>query len=118
MTDRVALKDASFDRASFSLRTSHTFFLEHVGRVVVESASFLTERGVFTVHCYTAASAASLDRPLFDNVISSVRLDPELAYRPRLADLWPPSSATVAFAAATLVAIVALVIALRRRARR
>ena len=115
--DRLALNQASFDRASYSLRTSHTFFLANVGRVAVVSASFLTERGMFTVHCYTAASAASLDRPLFDDIISSVHLDPQLAYRPRLADRWPPSSATLAFAAAALVAIVALVVAVRRRAR-
>jgi hypothetical protein len=117
-TDRLALNKASFDRASFSLRTSHAFFLENVGRVAVESASFLTERGVFTVHCYTTASAASLDRPLFDKVISSVHLDPQLAYRPRLADRWPPSSGTLAFAAAALVSIVVLVVALRRKTRR
>lgn len=116
--DRLALNQASFDRASYSLRTSHTFFLANVGRVAVVSASFLTERGVFTVHCYTAASAASLDRPLFDKIISSVHLDPQLAYRPRLADRWPPSSATLAFAAAALASIVVLVVALRRKARR
>ncbi len=114
----VTLKDATFDRESYSLRTSHSFYLENVGRVVVESASFLTERGVFTVHCYTAASSASLDRPLFAYVLASVHFDPHIAYRPRLSDRWPPSPATAAFAAAALFAFLLLVIAWRRRHRR
>jgi len=105
----------SFDRASFSLRVTNTLDLTIEGTVRVDSVSFLTERGLFTIHCYAPASQTDVYAPLFADIIASVRLGEDIAYRPRLADRWPPTPATIALSGAALGAVIVLVLALRRR---
>ena len=117
MLNRVELDEVSFDRASFSLRVTNTLDLIVEGIARVDTFSFLTERGLFTIHCYAPASQTDVYAPLFADIIASVRLDEDIAYRPRLGDRWPPSPATIAFAAAALGMAVLLVLALKRRVR-
>ena len=115
MLNWVELDEVSFDHASFSLRVTNILDLTVEGIVRVDTFSFLTERGLFTIHCYAPASQTDVYAPLFADIIASVRLDEDIAYRPRLADRWPPTPATIAFAAAALGTAVLLVLALRRR---
>jgi hypothetical protein len=114
----VELDRVTFDRRTFSLRVTSTLDLETEGKARVESASFLTQRGLFTVHCYAHLKSIDQMAPLFADIIDSVRFDESLAYRPRLSDRWPPTPADLAFAAAALLAAILLMVVIRRRGRR
>jgi len=118
MLNRVELDEVSFDRASFSLRVTNSLDLTVEGTVRVDTFSFLTERGLFTIHCYAPASQTDMYAPLFADIIASVRLGEDIAYRPRLADRWPPTPATIVLSGAALGAVIVLVFALRMRSRR
>ncbi len=107
MVRGMELGDAVFDRETFSLRLSNTLDLSFEGETAVRSVAFLTERGLFTMHFYAHASKIEGIEPLFEQIIDSVRFDEELAYRPRLSDLWPPRPPTILLAVALLIAVVA-----------
>jgi hypothetical protein len=111
----MKLDSVFYDRESHSLRLENVLDYEHEGEVLVESASFLTERGWFTVHCYTRVSERDLTAPLFDRVIASVRFDDELLYRPRLTDRLPRFFMPLLLVAALIAAVLAIVVARHRR---
>ncbi|MCG6950592.1 MAG: hypothetical protein LJE93_16890 [Acidobacteria bacterium] len=108
MVRGIELGSAVFDREKYALHLSNTLDLKFEGETSVESVAFLTERGLFTVHFYADASQTARTDPLFRRISESIRFDEELAYRPHLTDLWPPSPSTVFFLLAALVAAVAL----------
>lgn len=112
----VELTALSFDPERFCLRVDSVLDLAIEGRTMVRSASFLTERGVFTIHCYDLEDRAELSAALFERMIASVRFDDRLAYRPRLADRWSSRmTAVILFTAA--VVLVGAGLAARRRLR-
>jgi len=114
----VELEEVAFDRKTFSLRVSNILNLEIEGEARVDSASFLTERGLFTVHCFGHISRVEEMAPVFADIIDSVRFDESVAYRPRLSDRWPPTPASIAYGAAALAAAILLLLAIRRRGHR
>ncbi len=82
----VAVDDLSFDPKSFCLRLEHSLDLRIRGRVRVLTASFLTERGLISFHFVDRERRINDGRLLFGRIVESVRLSPEIAYRPRLTD--------------------------------
>jgi len=115
--DNLELDNAFFDRDRYLLRLTNTLGTERQYMISVLSASFLTQRGLLTLHCYTYATQATVVAPIFDRVVDSVRIDDELRYRPRLGDRWPPRPSTLAFTAAAVSAAIFLILDLRRRRR-
>jgi hypothetical protein len=115
--ESLELDDAYFDHSRFLLRLTNTLGIERSGSVTVLSASFLTERGMFTLHCYTYSTQATVVAPIFERVVDSVRFDDELQYRPRFGDRWPPRPSTLAFSAAAVLILIVLVVEIRRRRR-
>jgi len=115
LLDGLVLDDAFFDSDRYVLRLTNILGLERENRISVMSASFLTERGLFTLHCYTYTPQATVVAPIFERVVDSTRFDDELRYRPRLSDLWPPRPSTLAFAAAFVSIVILLALDLRRR---
>jgi hypothetical protein len=89
LMDNITLDQLFFDHSRYALRVSSSLDLADVGKVGVHTASFLTERGRFVVHCYDLLPRFELTAPLFDDLIRSVRFAPPLAYRPRLSDRYP-----------------------------
>jgi hypothetical protein len=114
----LELEEAHFDRKTYSLRISSILNLQLEGLARVESVSFLTERGLFTVHCYAHDTRVEEMAPVFAAIIDSVRFDDSVAYQPRLSDRWPPTPASVMFGAAALAAAILLLLAIRRRGHR
>lgn len=113
----LQLTGVTFDRERFCLRVDSVMELSIEGRVVVRSASFLTERGLLTLHCYELEERIAATAPVFEQIIDSVRFDDRIAYRPRLTDLWSSRHTAVAlFALAALLAAAALVARRRLRA--
>jgi hypothetical protein len=111
----LQLTGVTFDRARFCLRVDSVMDLSIEGRVVVRSASFLTERGLLTLHCYELEERIAATAPVFEQIIDSVRFDARIAYRPRLTDQWSSRHTAVAlFALAAALASAALA-AHRRR---
>ena len=114
----VRLTSLAFDADSYCLRVDSVLDLPFDGPTLVRSASFLTERGTFTLHFYDLEDRGTESAPLFEAMVASVRIDDRLAYRPRPLDRWSSRAAGVAlFAVAALLAAVALG-AQRRRAKR
>jgi len=111
----VELENVIFDRKTYSLRVSSILDLKLEGKAKVESASFLTERGLFTVHCYAHFSNAEAMAPVFTAIIDSVLFDEDVAYKARLSDRWPPTPASIMYGAAALAAAILLLLAIRRR---
>ena len=114
----IELEAARFDRRRYAIYLTNTLDLAFEGRVSVTTVSFLTERGLFTLHCYAGADHALVMAPLFDRVIDSVRFDGELRYKPRLGDRWPPRPSTVAYGVAALIAIILILSLIRSRRHR
>jgi hypothetical protein len=113
----LELTDVAFDRRRFCLRVDSVMDLSIEGRVVVRSATFLTERGVFTLHCYELEDRIAATAPVFERIIDSVRFDDRIVYRPRLTDQWSSRhTAVVLFVLAAVLAAVALVARHRLRA--
>ena len=111
------LESVEYDKRNHTLHLSNKLVLKTEGKVSVRSVSFLTERGLFSLHCYAYSPQATVVAPIFDRVIDSVRFDDELNYEPRLGDRWPPRPSTIAYGAAALVAVI-LVLSLIRSWRR
>jgi hypothetical protein len=110
----LALGETDFDRDSFALYMANTLDLRIEGETAVETVAFLTERGLFTIHFYAHASESAAMDPIFEHVTRSVRFDDELAYRPRLADRWPPRPIAFFLLAAVIAVVVMTVHVLRR----
>lgn len=118
LTDRAGplVRGLDFGGAFYD-REAHALYLENIldheleGEILVESASYLTERGWFTIHCYARLSDRDLTAPLFERVIASVRFDDELRYRPRLTDRLPPLFMPLLLAAVLIAAVLAIVLA-------
>ncbi len=111
------VNNVSFDREDFSLRMNNTIDFQAAGKTIVASASFLTERGLFTVHCYAHISQNIDAAPIFDRVIDSVRIDKSIRYQPRISDRLPPMAVLVAYSVAAILAaaIFITLMVLRRR---
>jgi len=107
-----------FDRENYSLHIKNTIDLKYEGKTMVTSVSFLTERGLFTIHCYALISQNTAMKPVFDSIIESVRIDQSIRYRPRLGDRLPQRPALIAYAIALALALVVLGIYLVGRRRR
>jgi hypothetical protein len=115
---KLRLNEVFFDRETFSIHVATTLDLKFEGKVLVTSVSFLTERGVFTVHCYALISQHVAMMPVFDRILASVRIDDSIRYRPRLSDRLPPRPALIAYAIAFALAVLTLVVHLYQRRRR
>jgi hypothetical protein len=111
----VELTGISFDRQRFCLRVDSVLDLAIEGRVVVRSTSFLTERGLLTLHCYEIEDRIDATAPVFEQIIASVRFDERIAYRPRFTDQWSSRHTALAL---FLVAAGLLAAALAARSRR
>jgi hypothetical protein len=108
----VAVDRVAFDRSNYSIRLEHSLDLRIRGRITVLTAAFLTERGLVTLYYADRERRIDRGRELFDRIVASVVLAPEIAYRPRLGDRWPGLPFFVAAAGLTAVLIALLV---RRR---
>lgn len=114
----VRLTGLSFDRNRYCLRVDSVLGLAIEGPVLVRSASFLTERGLLTLHCYEAEARAREVLPIFEAIIDSVQIDDSIAYRPRLTDRWSSAhAAAMLFVLAGLFAVVGVAAWLRARRR-
>jgi len=114
----MELRDAIFDRESFSLTLRNTLVLSNEGKTSVKSVAFLTERGLFTMHFYSRIKATDTMDEISTRIVDSVRFDDELRYRPRLLDRWPPRPATILVVVGLLIAIISLAVHLSQRRRR
>lgn len=114
----LRLNDVLFDRHTFSIRVANTLDLSYEGKVIVHSASFLTERGLFTVHCYALLSQNLRMKPVFDTILDSVRFDESIRYRPRLGDRLPPRPALISYLIAAILTLIILVTYLAQHRRR
>jgi hypothetical protein len=117
LVNGIRFEGAVYDRETHSLRVRNTIDLRLEGKIAVESVSFLTENGLFTIHCYASIPQFTRVAPVFADIIASVKLDESLRYRPRLSDRWPPRPSEIAFAAAAAAAVIFLLVALLRRGR-
>jgi len=114
----VHLTGLSFDPDRYCLRVDSVLDLAIEGPTVVLSASFLTERGVFTLHFYDLEDRLQESAPLFDRMIGSVRFDDPIAYRSRLLDRWSSRNAAVLlFAVAALLVLLGIGAGYRLRLR-
>jgi hypothetical protein len=111
----VAVERVSFDPASFTIRLEHALDLRVRGRARVLTAARLTERGFIAFHYIDRERRIETGRELFDAVLDSVEIAPELAYRPRLLDRWPGLPFFGAAAAVALVLAVYLAVRSRHR---
>lgn len=118
LLEKLRLNEVFFDRETFSIHVATALDLKFEGKVLVTSVSFLTERGVFTVHCYALISQHVAMMPVFDRIIESVRIDDSIRYRPRLSDRLPPRPALISYAIAFALAVLTLVVHLYQRRRR
>jgi len=118
LLDDRRLNEVFFDRENFSLHIKNTIDLKYEGKTMVTSVSFLTERGLFTIHCYALISQNLAIKPIFDAIIKSVRIDESIRYQPRLSDRLPQRPALVSYAIALAFAVLALGVYLIGRRRR
>jgi len=102
----VAVDNLDFDSSIHCLRLEHSLDLKFKGRVTVLTAAFLTERGFVTLRYADREKRMDEGRLLFNKIVHSVSLAPEIAYRPQLSDRWPgfPFFLAAALTAGVLVA--------------
>ncbi len=112
------LNEVFMDRETHALHVTNTLDLKYEGKVMVKSVSFLTERGLFTVHCYALISQHVAMNPVFDRILESVAIDESIRYRPRLGDRLPPTPAVISYAIALFFAVLVLIVFLVQRRRR
>jgi hypothetical protein len=118
LLENLHLNEVSFDRETSSVHVANTLDLKYEGKTMVTSVSYLTERGLFTVHCYALISQHLAMKPVFNSILESVRIDESIRYRPRLSDRLPPTPALISYAIALFFAVLVLVILLIQRRRR
>jgi hypothetical protein len=111
----VAVEGVSFNPATYCLRLEHSLDLRFKGRVTVLTAAFLTERGLVTFHFVDRERRINDGRVLFDRIIGSLRIAPEISYQPRTSDHLPGLPFFVA--AAIVAAALMVFLLLRRRSR-
>ncbi len=115
------IKDVHIDGLFFDvdrkcLLVNSTLDLTIEGLTSVRSASFLTERGLFVVHCYDRLATLNRSAEIFDRVIQSVQLADDIRYQPRWQDrLSSRSAALLLFLLAAGAGVVALIHHLRAR---
>lgn len=99
------LERVTYDGRRRLLRMEHRLDLRLRGEIRVLTAAFLTEQGWLVFHLSERGQRVDAARQLFDRIVDSVRFDPAVAYRPRLADRWPgwPFFAAAALTAALLI---------------
>jgi len=118
LLEGLHLNDVFLDRETFAIHVTNTLDLKYEGKVLVKSVSFLTERGLFTVHCYALISQNVAMNPVFDTILDSVRIDESIRYRPRLGDRLPPTPALISYAIALFFAALVVVVLVVQRRRR
>jgi hypothetical protein len=118
LLEGLHLNDVFLDRETYAIHVTNTLDLKYEGKVLVKSVSFLTERGLFTVHCYALISQHLAMNPVFDTILDSVRIDESIRYRPRLGDRLPPTPALISYAIALFFAVLVLVVFVVQRRRR
>ena len=112
----LQLTGVTYDPRRHCLRVDSVMELSIEGRVAVRSASFLTERGLLTLHFYELEDRLAATAPVFEEILDSVRFDARIAYRPRFADQWSSRhTAVVLFVLAAAFAAAAIVARRRRR---
>jgi hypothetical protein len=109
------VRQAFFDLGTYSLRLFSTIQTEAGSLVEVRSASFLTEKGLFVIHCYELSSRIEESGPVFDAVFASVAFDESLAYKPRLRDRFQLRPAYLVLAGLISSVVVMLFLARRQR---
>lgn len=110
----VAVDRMDFDTEKMCIHIEHTLDLRFKGRIRILTAAFLTERGVFALHFANRENRIAESRGIFDAVVASVSLDPEIAYQPRVSDRWP---GLPFFAAAALMTVLLIFTIARQRRR-
>lgn len=102
----VAVERVTFNPKTFCLRLEHVLDLRPRGRVRVLTAAFLTERGLLAIRYVDRERRMDEGRKRFNRIVRSVKIAPEIAYRPRLIDRWPglPYFISAAVVAAALLA--------------
>jgi len=110
----IEVDRVTFDSSRFCLRLEHSLSLKFKGPVRVLTAAFLTERGLVALHYVDREQRIEDGRRLFDRIVHSVSMAPEIAYQPRLTDRWP---GLPFFAAAGLMAAALLAYLLHRRSK-
>ena len=118
LLENLHLNDVFFDRGTYSVHVANTLDLKYEGKAMVTSVSYLTDRGLFTVHCYALISQHLAMKPVFAKILESVRIDESIRYRPRLNDRLPPTRALISYAIALCFAVLVLVVLLIQRRRR
>jgi hypothetical protein len=118
LLEDLHLNDVFFNRETYSVHVANTLDLKYEGKAMVTSVSYLTERGLFTVHCYALISQHLAMKPVFNSILESVRIDESIRYRPRLSDRLPPTPALISYAIALFFAVLVLVVLLIQRRRR
>jgi len=118
LLEDLHLNDVFLDREAYSVHVTNTLDLKYEGKVLVKSVSFLTERGLFTVHCYALISQQAAMNPVFEGILDSVRIDESIRYQPRLGDRLPPTPALISYAIALIFAVLVLVVLLVQRRQR
>ena len=69
------------------------------------------------MHFYSRIKDTEAMNEISERIISSVRFDDELRYRPRLSDLWPPAPSVILVVAGVLLACGVLLVHLIQRRR-
>lgn len=110
----VAVERVGFDSSTFIIRLEHALDLRFKGPVRVQTAAFLTERGLVVFHFIDRKARIEEGRARFDAIVDSVTLAPSLAYRPRLLDRWP---GLPYFVAAGITALALLAYIVHRRSK-
>lgn len=115
------IKGVQLDRLAFDvdrkiLLVENTLDLSIEGLTGVRTASFLTERGLFIVHCYDRVATMDMSAEVFDRIIQSVNLSDEVRYQPRWRDRWSSRhGALLLFVLAAGAAVIALLHWIRAR---
>lgn len=110
----ITVDRVSFDASTFCVRLEHALELRFKGPVRVQTAAFLTERGLVAIHHIDRKKRIKEGRTRFEAIVDSVSIAPGLRYQPRFIDRWP---GLPYFAAAAVIAIALLAYILHRRAK-
>ncbi len=114
--ESVQLDGLAFDADRKVLLVDSTLDLSIEGLTGVRTASFLTERGLFIVHCYDRVASMDRSSEVFDRIIESVQFPDGVRYKPRWSDRWSSRhGAAVLFTLAGVAAGIALMYWVRSR---
>lgn len=118
--DRVRVQRVVFDRDRHALELTTRVDETPWGPLDIRSALFLTSVGAVAVHALSRVDSQPPLDDMWRSVMTSVRLDARLEYRPRAQDLWPWLLTWPAtwYGAAAVVAGFAVWISIRDRRRR